>query len=314
MDILNDTLHELVAALPDPVFIITESGRYAGVFGGADPDYYHPGSHLVGLSMFDVLPTHAAEDFLEQISLCLREQRLITFEYDLSAPDVAGLDSTTGPTGAIHFEGRISPFSGFIEGERAVIWVARNITQRHLLEAQLRHTSETDPLTGVYNRRRFMTEIAERFGEFSRYQQVASLIMLDLDHFKRINDVLGHQVGDQMLCQVCRVCQQALREVDIFARFGGEEFIILLPHTSLRAAQATAERMRLAIENLNHSHPDLPPLTVSLGVGCFVNNDSVDALISRVDAALYRAKQQGRNRVEVQDDSVRSITRAASSA
>lgn len=304
MNINYDSLREVLAALPDPVFIISESGRYAAFFGGSDVNYYHDGSHLVGLSLSDVLPSAKVEDFLSQISICLRDQCLITFEYGLSGPDVAGLDHARGPSGEIRFEGRISPFSGLIGNERAVVWVARNITKRYLLEEQLRRSSETDALTGVYNRRHFMTEITELLTEFQRYQQAASLILLDIDHFKQINDVLGHQAGDKVLCQLCHVCRQQLREGDILARFGGEEFVVLLPHTSLPAAMATAERLRLAVMDLAEERPGFPALTISLGVGSFVDDDSIDAIIARVDAALYRAKRNGRNRVEIQVETV----------
>ena len=304
MDINENSLREVLTAMPDPVFIITETGRYAAFFGGSDINYYHDGSPLVGLSLSDVLPSAKVEEFLSQIAICLRDQCLVTFEYGLSGPDVAGLDHDRGPSGEIHFEGRISPFSGLIGGERAVVWVARNITKRYLLEEQLRHSSETDVLTGAYNRRRFMSEITRLLTEFQRYQQAASLILLDIDHFKQINDVLGHQAGDRVLCQVCHVCREQLREGDIFARFGGEEFVVLLPHTSLTAAIATAERLRLSVVALAEERPGFPALTISLGVGCFVDGDSIDAIITRVDAALYRAKRNGRNRVEVQAETV----------
>ncbi len=302
MDISYDSLRAFLAALPDPVFIIAKSGRYAGLFGGADSRYYHDGSHLIGLSLHDVLPADKAEDFLRQIAVCLEEQRLVIFEYGLSGPDVAGLDETRGPTGEIRFQGHLSPFRALVEGEQAVIWVARNITERHLLEEQLRHNSETDPLTGLYNRRRFLTEVTERLNEFQRYGQPASLIMLDIDHFKQINDSFGHQEGDRVICRVCELWRQQLREVDVFARFGGEEFTVLLPHTPLASAAASTERLRTAVEQQGKDDPNRPAPTISLGVGCFVEGDTVDSLIARVDAALYRAKSAGRNRVELQEE------------
>ncbi|RAK01398.1 deoxycytidine triphosphate deaminase [Aliidiomarina maris] len=300
LKLTNHNLEAVLAALPDPVFLITESGRYAGVYGGSDPSYYHDGSHLVGLSMFDVLPRYAAESFLEQIRMCLERRCMITFEYDLGGRDVKGLDDSSGPKDAIHFEGQVSPFEGLVDGEKAVIWVARNITKRYRLEEQLRRISETDPLTGIYNRRRFIAEITERLEEFTRYQEAASIIMLDLDNFKQLNDTLGHQAGDNMLCKVAHACRKVLRNVDLFARFGGEEFIVLLPHTELEVATVIAERLRQTVEHLEPLNANVSPVTTSVGVGCLLMHDSVDSAISRVDDALYRAKRAGRNRVEVQ--------------
>lgn len=183
-----------------------------------------------------------------------------------------------------------------MEGERAVLWVARNITKRYILEEKLRRISETDPLTGVYNRRRFVTELRERFCEFKRYARCAALILLDIDHFKQVNDRYGHQVGDEVLRRLCTLCRKELRESDILARFGGEEFIILLPSTSIEQAISAAERLRVCVEHCNKN----PSVSISLGISRFEHADtSEDAAISRADEAMYRAKHNGRNRVEV---------------
>jgi diguanylate cyclase (GGDEF)-like protein len=296
MNLAPDSLRELVDALPDPVFVITESGRYAAVFGGTDQNYYHDGRHLVGKSLYDVLPEEKALGFLAQIKESLTRNCLITMEYGLAGEDVAGIDDTRGPDGQIWFDGRIFPLSTPWEEERAVLWVARNITERYILEEKLRRSSDTDPLTGIYNRRRFVAELRERFSEFKRYATPTALILFDIDFFKRINDTYGHQCGDEMLCRLCDMCKQYLRNTDIFARFGGEEFIVLLPSTSLAQALKLAERLRVKTMECKCG----PGLSISLGVSCFEKRDSSeDAVISRADEAMYRAKNNGRNRVEV---------------
>jgi diguanylate cyclase (GGDEF)-like protein len=296
MDITAQSLHEVLDSLPDPVFILSESGRYVALFGGTDKRFYHDGNHLVGKYLHDVLPPEATQAFLAQIRQCLEQQCLITFEYGLAGTDVDGLEHERGPDGQIWFDGRISPLSSTFEGERAVLWVARNITARYVLEEKLRHSSDTDPLTGIYNRRRFVTELRERFNEFKRYSTPAALILFDIDFFKKINDTYGHQRGDEVLCSLCDMCKSQLREVDILARFGGEEFIVLLPATELEQALTLAERLRVKTAERELE----PALSISLGVSCLEKHDSSeDAVISRADEAMYRAKRNGRNRVEV---------------
>jgi diguanylate cyclase (GGDEF)-like protein len=296
MDLTSQALHEILESLPDPAFILSETGRYVAIYGGTDKQYYHDGTHLVGQYLRDVLAPKATQAFLAQIKQCLDEQRLISFEYGLSGLDVEGLDGKRGPDGQIWFDGRISPLSSTFEEERAVLWVARNITERYILEEKLRRISDTDPLTGVYNRRRFVNELRERFSEFKRYARFAAVILLDIDLFKQVNDQYGHQTGDEVLCHLCVLWRKELRASDILARFGGEEFIILLPSTSIEQAAITAERLRTQVEAR-----DTPPrVSISLGVSSFAPEDSSeDAIISRADEALYQAKRNGRNQVQV---------------
>jgi diguanylate cyclase (GGDEF)-like protein len=301
------TLEQLVATLnsvPDPHFVLTESGRYAGVFGGGDSAYYHDGSSLVGRFLYDVMPNDKADWIMEQIALALREGHLRTVEYGLSNSDIKGQNNKPGPSGEIWFEGRIQPLPFDIEGERAVVWTARNITRRYQLEAKLRRMSEVDELTGVYNRRKLLEELAEKFREFRRYAYPTAMLMLDIDHFKRVNDRYGHLVGDEVLRLTTEVCLQQLRDVDLFSRFGGEEFVALLPHTSIEEARSTAERLREAVEmhQISHSGNDIH-ISVSIGVSALIESDnSYESVIKRIDNALYEAKRTGRNRVFVATD------------
>lgn len=175
-------------ALPDPVFVLTASGCYAGLFGHADPNYYHDGSDLMGSRLHDVLPAEVADWVLSHVQQSLQENGLIKVEYPLSADQVKGLENQPGPDGMIWFEGHIQPFPGLIDNEPAVIWVARNITRRKILEEQLIEHSKTDPLTQAGNRRRLMEALDQVYADFRRYNRPAALIMFDIDHFKRLND------------------------------------------------------------------------------------------------------------------------------
>ncbi|MDD3517521.1 MAG: GGDEF domain-containing protein [Chromatiales bacterium] len=167
------------------------------------------------------------------------------------------------------------------------------------LIAELEHLATTDPLTGVLNRRRFWELAQEEFSRARRYQRALSLLVLDIDHFKNINDTHGHPVGDQVIRTVAEFCIDTARSTDVVARLGGEEFAILLPETPLANAETVAERLRQMIGSSPIGVGDLLiPLTASIGVAELDAEDAdFDALVLRTDRALYEAKGAGRDRV-----------------
>ncbi len=173
-------------------------------------------------------------------------------------------------------------------------------TNLHAANTILTRLSERDPLTGLYNRRVFLARLD---AELLRHRQSAiplSLILFDIDHFKQVNDTHGHGIGDQVLQHVVATTHQRLRGQDLLARFGGEEFMVLLPETPLAAATRVAERMRTGLEASPALFRPVPPLriTCSFGVSCADDlTQSAQDLLSAVDAAMYAAKHQGRNRV-----------------
>ena len=183
----------------------------------------------------------------------------------------------------------------------AVVLVSTDVTDRRRLERDLELQARTDPLTGLFNRRHFMTLAEADLARATRYRLPLSAIMLDIDHFKRINDSRGHRTGDLVLQNLAQLTKQTLRDVDIVGRLGGEEFAILLPQTGLDQALEVAERLRLAIAQ-SEVMPDAGlPLhyTASLGVACVTEGapTNVDTLLSEADQALYAAKKSGRNKV-----------------
>ncbi len=299
MELDIEKLLAISTALPDPVFILTESGHYAGLFGGGDRSYYHDGSGLVGASLYSVLPKEKADWFMAQIKLSITEDRMLTVEYGLSGADVEGIDSADGPSGEIWFEGRIQPLSFTVDGKRAVVWVARNITLRHQLEHQLRLMSERDELTGIFNRRRLFCELEKKYAEFCRYGTRSSLLMFDIDYFKAVNDRYGHVTGDTVLRVMAQQCEGLFRELDLFARFGGEEFAVLLPSTDMDAAVKLADRVRAEVESLEFVHEEQPfNITISVGIDSFRQGDaSHEDVVKRTDDQLYSAKEEGRNRI-----------------
>jgi diguanylate cyclase (GGDEF)-like protein len=164
------------------------------------------------------------------------------------------------------------------------------------LRAELEHLATHDSLTGALNRRALIEAGTLELARCRRNHQVMALLVMDLDHFKAINDTHGHQTGDRVLVDFAGRVTHLLRQVDRFGRFGGEEFVVLLPETSLAEARLVAERIRAEVEAGNK---ELPACTVSIGVAVSGPDDlEVDGIVARADAAMYRAKEGGRNRVE----------------
>ena len=159
--------------------------------------------------------------------------------------------------------------------------------------------ANTDSLTRLFNRRKGWEMIEYEIARSERYQRPLSIIMMDIDHFKTINDMHGHLAGDRVLRAMAKVAREAIRSIDSLIRWGGEEFIVLLPDTDLEAALPVAERLREAIEGMRINIPDEElSITVSLGVARKDENSlDLETLVARVDQALYIAKFRGRNRV-----------------
>lgn len=186
------------------------------------------------------------------------------------------------------------------KGQPAVLGWFYDVTKQKEAERQLEHLATTDPLTGLHNRRSFM-DIAEReLSRAKRHNSPLAIMMLDLDHFKTINDTHGHLVGDSVIHAFGMLCQQSTRAFDTVGRIGGEEFVVLLPESSLEQALAVAERLRQATERMRLSLEHGLPLQFTVSIGVAVTSGStpnVDTLLSQADGALYEAKRAGRNRV-----------------
>lgn len=171
-----------------------------------------------------------------------------------------------------------------------------DITQRKRNETEIHLLATTDSLTGIANRSEFSRILASEMDRAKRYGTPLSLIMYDLDYFKRVNDSFGHDAGDEVLRAVTDVVKGNTRTVDVVARWGGEEFMVLMPQSNLAAARSAAEKLRQAVAE--HRFDKVNTVTVSFGVTEFVPQDDSNTLLKRVDDALYLAKANGRNRVE----------------
>lgn len=201
------------------------------------------------------------------------------------------------------FEVDTHPVRG--DGEQGRIWLFTDITADLLMAAELRRLASSDPLTGVPNRRHFEERSAQIIAAREATGRSVAVLMLDVDHFKKINDTHGHPIGDEVLKVVARRCREALRDRDLFARFGGEEFIVLLAAPTAEEVPATAERLRNAISGAPVNVGGLRiDVTVSVGgamgealPGC--DTTLLEQLVARADEALYEAKANGRNRVRI---------------
>ena len=173
-------------------------------------------------------------------------------------------------------------------------------------KSRIEELAVKDELTRLYNRRYFNARVDDEVKRSHRFRQNLGCIMLDIDLFKKVNDTYGHQAGDMILQNISKAVVKCCREIDTIARYGGEEFIILLPGTDLKGAYHLADRIRLNVEELKNEYEKgvFIPVTVSLGVASFTPDDlhkitNGNQIIKYADSALYRAKERGRNRVEV---------------
>lgn len=192
----------------------------------------------------------------------------------------------------------VQTYAGPVElnAVRLMLCIIHDITEQKRLEQELEHAALRDPLTGLGNRRQFMQLVENARTQNPQRTHNFSLMLVDADHFKTINDQYGHNKGDDALVMLARTLETGIRESDTVFRWGGEEFLILLPLTPLEGAMIVAEALRERVQQL--SQPEMPALTVSVGVAQYEAGEDFTSLFKRVDDALYRAKTSGRNQVQ----------------
>jgi len=245
--------------------------------------------NIVGKKDTEVLPIEVAEHFN------LSDQKV----FDTNQKQVIEESSEDENGNTNHYISTKIPY--YQEGELpALIGFSTNVTELYLLKEEFKKQANTDPLTELYNRRYF-TEHAEREFHLAKINlQSMSLISIDIDHFKNINDQFGHPIGDSVLIAVAKCILASVRKNDILARIGGEEFSVLLPNTSLAAAKVIGEKIRLNQSDLliTGQWKGEIKITVSLGISHLkVEDKDFDELFSRADKALYQAKASGRDQV-----------------
>jgi diguanylate cyclase (GGDEF)-like protein len=189
-----------------------------------------------------------------------------------------------------------SAFFSFIALIGPAVIGTQMIRREQVLHRTVTRLSQEDSLTGLYNRRRIRERLENEIQRATRYNTVFSVILADIDHFKAVNDQLGHQVGDQVLTKIAEIISTSVRATDLAGRWGGEEFVIISPGTDIDGGFSLAEKIRSRLESIELG--EIGQKTASFGVTAFTKSDDVEEIIARADIGLYAAKQGGRNRVE----------------
>lgn len=184
-----------------------------------------------------------------------------------------------------------------VQGERYISVLMSDVTEEYRYKNRLEQLIVQDELTGIYNRHYFNQNLKQEIKRHQRYQSPLSMAFIDVDHFKKINDRYGHDVGDEVLKTLTETVSTMLRESDVFCRVGGEEFVVMMPETTLQNATGIAERIRQSVEKIHRDH--IPErVTISVGLVELTPDETSAAFYKRADQALYQAKKSGRNRVE----------------
>ncbi len=285
-------LQNIIDSLPLPIYFQSPEKRLKLVnnafefMAGATKD------ELLDSSLTSIFPDDADGVILNMDNALLRGKAdtMLQQETSLRYPD--------GSLRQVIFnKAFIRDSSGRLSGQ---VGAVMDITDRKRMEEELREMATTDGLTKLTNWRHFMELARRELDRARRYQVPVSLLMLDVDRFKSVNDRFGHDAGDKALTALADIGRESLRDVDVFARIGGEEFSVLLPETDLNGAMEAAERLRLAVEQTAISTDQAKLyLTISVGVAqADMQKPDLDTLMKQADTSLYKAKENGRNRVE----------------
>jgi diguanylate cyclase (GGDEF)-like protein len=285
---INSTFQAAIDALPYPFHVIDTHNFLIKL---ANSRSSFDGKRPIGLTCHAVTHGNAEpcgdENHPCPVKFAISEKRAVVFEH--MHKDDAGEDMFVEVHAypIIDNEGKV----------RSCIEYAVDITDRKKMQNDLVALAETDPLTGTLNRRKFFDLLDIELLRATRYSRPMSLIMLDVDNFKTVNDTHGHDVGDDLLRDLVRILQVQIRKCDFLARMGGEEFLLLIPETDKSGVLVMADKILGAVRS--YRFRKVENITVSIGITCYSRGDSADDIVRRADKALYLAKQNGRDRAEL---------------
>jgi len=287
-----NALHNLIDDSVNEIFIFdAETLLFSYANTAALEHMGYTKEELKQLTPIDIKPHYTKEQFCETIApLLSNEEHHLIFETTHTIKD--------GSTYDVEIRLQLTT----IENRKQFIVFAHDISERkHYIqqlkenEAKLKKLATMDSLTEIYNRYKMNLEIDIQFLRSERFDEKFSILMLDIDNFKTINDTFGHDVGDTVLKELSSIISKEIREIDYFGRWGGEEFLLILPHQKEDESVLVAQKLRESIENAIFK--TIKSITISIGVSEYKQEDTKETLLKRVDNALYKAKEDGRNKV-----------------
>jgi len=286
----NAIYHSIVEQSVDAVIVINRSGDIVSWNASAERVFGYTSSEVIGKYVHDILP---AVDLREKAN-----ESFCKFKKKGTGPLVGKILQVRGRKKngeEVHVQFSFNTVE--VEGELFAFAFIRDISELILLQEKLRNQATIDDLTGILNRRSYIERAGIAFDMSVRHKEPFTLLMMDIDFFKKINDQYGHLIGDIALKEFTHNISKIIRTEDIFARIGGEEFILALIKTPIDIASSLAERIRFATENLTINTSNLSfKLTVSIGISSIeIDDQSLEQVQSRSDVALYEAKKSGRN-------------------
>lgn len=285
----NPLLQQLIDALPMPIFYKDIHGVYLGCNTYFEDYIQLPRDQLIGFNVYELFDPELAATYDKADQALFEEKGIQTYE--------AAVRSEEGNEFYVKFhKSCFYHENGDVAGLIGAIF---DITEQKKLERSLLRLASYDELTGLYNRREGIRRAEDLFATQARGDGTFCMLMIDVDYFKRINDEYGHQCGDRALVFIADQLKAISRSSDVVVRYGGEEFVILLPATDRDAARVIAERYRASIAGEPFQFEDQKPFTLAVSIGLSVSKgQSLKALFKEADDALYRAKSLGRNRVQ----------------
>ncbi|MBR9870085.1 MAG: EAL domain-containing protein [Gammaproteobacteria bacterium] len=278
----EELLKGVFESLPDLFFLVTEDGRIIECHAGDSRKLYVQYDNILGENMADFLPEEVAAKFRNYFEKAMREGGVLSFEYCLDLP-----------IGKAYFEARIS----HLAGQKQLVIIARDITEAHETAELIRKQAYFDSLTSIPNRFLSLDRLSQMVKELERSGEKAAVVFLDVDDFKKINDSLGHDVGDKVLIEAANRLSSTVRDSDTVGRLGGDEFIVLLGSLaeSYDAVDIVEKLLDVFREPFRIDGRELI-LTTSIGVAVYPDNGtSASDLLRNADAAMYQSKEQGRN-------------------
>jgi len=288
----EEVLHSITSAAQDAVIMIDSNGNVTHWNPAAERMFGYSLDEIIGRNLLGLVVPSQYHDALRVALPKFIESGTGPLIGEITELDAQKRDGSKFPI-------EISIAAIRVKYSWHAVAIVRDITIRKLADDKLKEMASTDPLTGAFNRRRFNELMLTELARAKRYSTTLTLIIFDIDHFKRINDTFGHSAGDQVLLKLALLVSANIRDTDTFARWGGEEFVILAAHCDTNCPNSLAEKIRKLIEE--YSFAEVGKVTCSFGVTEYRAGDDQESMVKRADSNLYRAKESGRNRVVFED-------------